>query len=178
MIVKKSKDFVADEPIFKMLNKIFKGNDRFRPIGMYFGFIEKAHYIFMEHHLRKPGLYPGDMPFVMVLRFSPGISQNELSRILHVDKALTARSIKRLVKVGLVKKEIDKNDKRAYKLFLTKKAQKKGKEAHKLHKKWMMTLTKGITDNDLDKLTIILRKMSNNIIEAKNKYYKHSGVHK
>ncbi len=58
-------------------------------------------------------------PFLIELSKTPGISQDELSVVLHVDKGTTAKAVKKLVEQGFVKREVNPEDRRAYRLFLT-----------------------------------------------------------
>lgn len=65
------------------------------------------------------GITPGEEPYFMALVHEEGISQDRLTEIVRVDKSATARMVKSLEKKGLIKREIDQEDKRNRKLFLT-----------------------------------------------------------
>ncbi|WP_229394504.1 MarR family transcriptional regulator [Methanosarcina sp. DH1] len=64
----------------------------------------------------------------MVLYLKDGISQEILAKTLKVSKATSTRSIKNLEKEGYVYRQRDKNDLRAYRVYLTE----EGKEVRKV----------------------------------------------
>lgn len=64
----------------------------------------------------------GQYVFLMALYRKGGISQEELSNYLKIDKGTTAKAIKKLEEEGYLVRDIDLRDKRAYKVFLTPKA--------------------------------------------------------
>ena len=66
----------------------------------------------------------GQYDFLMVLYHKDGISQENLARMLKVSKATSTRAIQNLEKEGYVYRQRDKDDLRAYKVYLTE----KGKE--------------------------------------------------
>ncbi|MCD1146543.1 MarR family transcriptional regulator [Peptoniphilus sp. KCTC 25270] len=60
----------------------------------------------------------------MELFHEEGISQDRLTEIVDVDKAATVRAVKSLEKKKLVRREINQEDKRNKKLYLTDKGKK------------------------------------------------------
>jgi len=77
---------------------------------------------YTDDALKKFNLSSGTYPFLLMLSKNEGISQNQISKELNVDKAMSARAIKRLIELGYISKDLDEEDSRAYKLFLTDKA--------------------------------------------------------
>lgn len=65
-----------------------------------------------------------------------GINQEELSSILLIDKALTARSVKSLEKKGFVIRKTIPEDRRFKKIFLTDKAKSQKKIFYSILQKW------------------------------------------
>lgn len=91
---------------FIMLNnKIFRNNQ-----------------IQLDKVMKKYGLSSGLMPYLFVLEKSEGVSLHELSRKIGNDKAMTTRTIKRLIALDYVDKVGKDGDCRAYQLYLTAKA--------------------------------------------------------
>ncbi|NFG57369.1 MarR family transcriptional regulator [Clostridium botulinum] len=66
-------------------------------------------------------LHPGQPKLLMALYNKDGQSQRELSDILHIKPATTNVMISRLEKGAFLRKEQDKCDQRATKIFLTEK---------------------------------------------------------
>lgn len=58
----------------------------------------------------------------MVLEKNEGISQINISREIGNDRAMSARTINRLIESGFIIRVQDEKDSRAYKLYLTPKA--------------------------------------------------------
>lgn len=91
---------------FVMLNnKIFRNNQ-----------------IHLDKVLRKFDLSSGSMPYLFILEKSEGVSLHQLSRKIGNDKAMTTRTIKRLIEMDYVYKVAKEGDSRAYQLYLTEKA--------------------------------------------------------
>lgn len=90
-----------------------------RKLSKYTGSIYRCTQAFTSEILKPYGLSSGSCPYLLTLFKNEGINQNQISRELNVDKAMSARELKKLIQKGYVKKEADKEDTRAYKLYLT-----------------------------------------------------------
>lgn len=86
-------------------NKIFRNTQ---------GYLDKA--------LKKYDLSSGVYPYLMVLEKNEGISQICISKEIGNDRAMSARTINKLVESEFVYRVQDEKDSRAYKLYLTSKA--------------------------------------------------------
>lgn len=84
--------------------------------------IFRANQIHLDKILKKFHLSSGSYPYLMILNRCEGISQNKISCELGQDKAMSARTITKLIELGYIYKEQDENDSRAYKLYLTENA--------------------------------------------------------
>jgi DNA-binding MarR family transcriptional regulator len=128
--------------LIKLNNKIFRANQ---------GYFDKV--------LKEYELSSGSYPYLLTLRGNEGISQNKISKELGHDKAMSARTITKLVKLGYIDRKEDEADARAYRLYLTKKSEdvipKILEEIHKLVHLITKDLNeeeKVITMNSLDKI--------------------------
>ncbi|WP_286947084.1 MarR family winged helix-turn-helix transcriptional regulator [Acetobacterium sp. UBA5834] len=91
---------------FIMLNnKIFRNNQ-----------------IQLDKVMKKYGLSSGSIPYLFILEKNEGVSLHQLSRKIGNDKAMTTRTIKRLIELEYVYKVGKDGDCRAYQLYLTEKA--------------------------------------------------------
>jgi len=86
--------------------------------------IYRSHMEYMAKELEAYRIGSGQYDFLMVLYHKDGISQENLARMLKVSKATSTRAIQNLEKEGYVYRQRDKDDLRAYKVYLTE----KGKE--------------------------------------------------
>ena len=133
------------------------------PIGKYISQIYRKGRAFISKGLTQYDMGYGQMLFLLQLYRQDGISQEELTEKLSIDKGTTARSIKKLEKEGFIIRLKDEHDKRAYKIYLTDKCN--------VLQEWESILTENITEEERDTLINILKKICIN----KNK--KIGGVH-
>ena len=136
--------------LIKLNNRIFRTTQ---------GYLDKV--------LKEYELSSGSYPYLLILRGNEGISQNKISKELACDKAMSARTITKLIKLGYLDREEDETDSRAYKLYLTEKAKvtipKILEEVHKL----VHLITKEL--NEEEKIITInsLEKVLNNVKKLK-----------
>ncbi len=88
------------------------------------GKIYRALNSFSDSILKLHNLEKGQYQYLLRIKESPGINQQNLSSILLVDKTTTAKSVNKLVNKGYVTKKIAVVDKRNFNLYATE----KGKE--------------------------------------------------
>jgi len=77
---------------------------------------------YLDKVLKEYELSSGSYPYLLILRGNEGISQSKISEEIGCDKAMSARTITRLIKLGYLDRNKDETDSRAYKLYLTEKA--------------------------------------------------------
>ncbi len=77
---------------------------------------------YLDKVLKEYDLSSGSYPYLLTLRGNEGISQNKISEEIGCDKAMSARTITKLIKLGYLDRNKDETDSRAYKLYLTEKA--------------------------------------------------------
>lgn len=104
----------------------------------------------------------GQYIFLLSLYRKDGISQEEISDELKIDKATTAKAIKRLEKEGYIKRDIDLKDKRAYKVYLTQKALDVKPTVYNVLKNWSTILSKNFTEDEKNMVLNLLEKMAEN----------------
>jgi DNA-binding MarR family transcriptional regulator len=120
--------------------------------------------IYFEKELAPFGLGSGALPVLKALLHHDGITQHELTEHLHVDKATTTRMITKLIKQGYVRRENDPEDKRAYRLFVTKKARETAPEIRKVLHSWTVILSEGLSDDEKETAMRLLRHMRDNAL--------------
>lgn len=97
-------------------------DNKIRPLLKLTNSIYRCTQVYIDKKLEKFNLTTGTYPYLFVLNKNEGISQNEISRELNVDKAMSARTVKKLIELGYIRKEENEEDIRAYKLYITDKA--------------------------------------------------------
>lgn len=118
-------------PLIKLINKLYRYTQSYT-----------------DDALKKFNLSSGTYPFLLMLSRNESISQNQISKKLNVDKAMSARAIKRLIDLGYVKKDVDEEDSRAYRLFLTDSAKVIIPEIIDEIDKWIDIITSDSSEDD------------------------------
>jgi len=104
----------------------------------------------------------GQLHFLLNINHNDGINQEQLAHYLNVDKATSARAIKKLEEEGLVIRKIDPNDKRSYNIFLTKHGRELIPKVRKITREWTNLLLTDFCNEDKDKLFYYLEKITEN----------------
>lgn len=123
--------------------------------------ISKITQYHMDEVLKPYNLSSGTYPFLLALWKAEGINLEKISRKANVDKAMSTRTIQKLIESGYIEKLSDLQDSRAYRLYLTD----KGKEAVPVIKSeinlWIDSITidlspdeKALLDSMLEKILI------------------------
>lgn len=141
------------EIVRKKYTKLYRTGEhmdnKIRPLLKLTNSIYRCTQVYIDKKFEKFNLTIGTYPYLLVLNKNEGISQNEISRELNVDKAMSARSIKKLIELGYVRKEENKEDIRAYKLYITDKAKNIIPELIEILDDWTDILVQG---NDKEKI--------------------------
>lgn len=131
-------------------------------LGSWISCIFRHARIFFARTMDKYGLGSGQFLFLRALMFNEGINQKELSLMLKIDKATTARAIKRLTERGYVLRKNDSDDRRSYRLYMTDSGRRIALEILKTGKQVEEILTKGFSDEDKKALISLLEKVAKN----------------
>ncbi|APC42585.1 MarR family transcriptional regulator [Clostridium estertheticum] len=122
--------------------------------------------VHLDKMLKEYHLSSGSYPYLLMLRGNEGISQNKISEEVGCDKAMSARTITKLIDIGYIVRNKDEDDSRAYKLYLTQKAKVIiPKVLYKIHKlvglitKDLNEEEKRTTINSLSKVLNSVKKM-------------------
>lgn len=76
---------------------------------------------YLDKALKQYELSSGSYSYLLILKNNDGINQNRISEELGYDKAMTARTIAKLIKIGYLDRIKDDDDYRANKIYLTEK---------------------------------------------------------
>ncbi|MVX66458.1 MarR family transcriptional regulator [Clostridium chromiireducens] len=137
---------------FLMLNsKIFRNSQ---------GYLDKV--------LKKYEISSGSISYIFTLEKNEGISQNKLSKEIGNDKAMSARTIVKLIDLGLVFKKQDEKDSRAYNLYLTAKAKELIPRIREEIQAIVSLITEDLTDEEKCITTKSLKKVLDRTQKLKN----------
>ena len=127
------------------------------PIGKYLSIINRKGNVFITKEISKFGIGSGQVMFLMELYKKDGISQEELSEGLNIDKATTCRAIKKLEEAEFLTRVKDKNDKRAYKLYLTQKSKDMEESIRGVLRICEDHISKNLSEEEVKTLALILK---------------------
>jgi len=119
---------------------------------------------YIANQLKPYGLGSGQYTYLLVLYKHDGMSQEELSSCLMIDKGTTARAIEKLEKAGYVTRQTNPNDRRAYNVFLTDKAREIKPVLMDTIHSWNAIMVMDLVEEEKDKIGDILHKMVNSTV--------------
>lgn len=116
--------------------------------------------------IKKYNIGKGQWSFLTQLLFNAdGLTQEELSEKLHIDKANTARAIKKLQDEGYIYWKADPGDARKKRIYVSAKSLEFEEEFHQVFKDLNKILSKGFTEEEKETTRNLLFRMLDNIIE-------------
>lgn len=136
-------------------------NDEY--FGRYISILHRQANVFYSKEFNKFGIGSGQYMFMIHLYRNDGISQEELSDIINIDKGTTAKAIKKLEELGYIERNKDSEDKRINRIYLTNKALEIKEEFLEGLMKWEDMLTSDLSDEEILYGLKILNKLTNNV---------------
>ena len=134
-------------------------NDKREPISKYISQIYRKGNSFINKEISRFGIGSGQIMFLVQLYKNDGISQEKLSENLNIDKGTTCRAIKKLEEEGFLIRIRDKNDKRAYKLYLTEKSKDMELNIKSIIYEWEKNISKDLSKEEVEVLLTLLKKI-------------------
>jgi len=114
------------------------------------GCIYRCTQAYLEKKLERFTLSISTYPFLLTLNENEGVCQNKISNELNVDKAMATRNIKKLIELGYIRKEANREDTRAYKLYLTSEGTKIIPEVIAIIKEWIEILVQDSSEKKIE----------------------------
>lgn len=109
--------------------------------------------------LQKYNLTAAEEPFLMATLNHEGFSQEELTLLVGVDKAATARAVRSLEEKGYLRRVQDPRDKRQNRVYPTEKAKKTGPLVKQELASINLALTQGLSREENDQLYALLKRI-------------------
>lgn len=133
-------------------------------LGKWVSVINRYCHSYIAKNLKAYNLGCGQHAFLLTLYDNNGISQDMLSELLNIDKGTTAKAVKKLEEEGYITREVDSDDRRAYKLYTTEKALELIPHIIKVLDNCNQALSINFTEEEKDLALRLLRKMSENAV--------------
>lgn len=140
------------------------------PFGAVVSLVSRSKFVFLNNRLRPLGLSAGQFPVLMLLAREQNIIQDRLVRHYHLDKGTIARAVGKLENGGYLRRITDPGNRRAVRLFLTRKGEDAIPLLQAINREWEDIISSGIPENDLADLHAMMHRMAQNgfTILAKN----------
>lgn len=143
------------------MNTNFENNERY--IAKYISQLNRKAKSFVNKGVSKFGIKSGQIMFLIDLYKQDGKSQEEISESLQIDKASTAKAIRKLEEEGYVTRAKDKEDKRFKSIYLTEKSKELKKDIYGVFDEWHNSIGQCLTEEEELLLRQLLEKVCNNI---------------
>ena len=132
--------------------------------GYYISIIYRHLQIYVNQKFTKYGFGSGQYMFFIHIAEEKGISQKELSRKLAIDKATTAKAIKKLTELGFISAIRNEKDKRSYNLYLTDRGKEIQPEVRTIISDTTLILQQGMSFEEIEISAKLMDRMLENII--------------
>lgn len=117
---------------------------------------------YISFALRQYNISAAEQPFFMALQHHEGVTQEELTTIVSVDKAVTTRAVKSLEEKGYLIRVQDEQDRRYNRIYPTDAAKRLANSVRSELLHFNDLLTQGIDPQSLDIIFAGLQKMEEN----------------
>ncbi|NLC11467.1 MAG: winged helix-turn-helix transcriptional regulator [Firmicutes bacterium] len=134
-----------------------------KSIGRMVSILHRHAQVYINYSLNEYNITSAEYAFLLYLYGQEGVTQDELSSYLYIDKSATARAIKSLEEKGYVRKHKDDSDKRCNRIYLTEKAKRCREEIRLRVRRWSEFLSEGIDEEAMEKVLTVLEKMAEKV---------------
>lgn len=138
-----------------------------QPLGFYVNMLFRLSRLNIEPMAQSLGLTGSQIPFMAVIYQNSGISQDELSAMIYIDKAATARQLAKLESSGFVYREVDPDNRRKNKVYPTSHALKLKDSFWNILDESNQRSLAGLSEQECEQFREFLRKAIHNQL----KYY-------
>ena len=125
-----------------------------------FGILYRTFLNYMSKSISAEDLSFSDSVFLINIGESEGISQEEISTSLSIDKAAIARSVKSMEKMGYIITKQSNSDKRAKELYLTETGKNLFQCMLTLHEEWLKQVLGDMNSNEISNFANTINKIS------------------
>ena len=136
-----------------------------KSIGRMITLLSRKCQSYLGRELSKYNLTVAEQPFFMALQRCEGVTQEELTAMVCVDKSATARAVKSLEEKGFLIREQDPSNRRQNRLYPTDQAKRMGQDVRKELLRFNDFMIQGIPSKTADEIYAALQIMDENLEE-------------
>ncbi len=137
-------------------------------VGKYIDIISRYLFYYIQKQIEPHNLHKHQFKILIELYQHEDLCQEDLVSLLKLSKADIAKSVKKLVDLGYIHKEKDKNDKRIHHLNLTEKSLAIKEDIISILEETSGILSQNISEEEIEIAKKVMKQMSENIFLASN----------
>lgn len=143
--------------------------NQYEPVGKWISVLYRQFQVYINKELKDSELNSAQFIFLINLYRQDGVNQEELATKLFIDKGAAARAIKQLESNGYIERQVNPEDKRAYKIYITEKAKQIKPRIQEILNEWNETLIGNLSQEEEEVLLKALKQMSARALQKNNK---------
>jgi DNA-binding MarR family transcriptional regulator len=132
------------------------------PFGAEVALSCRARIVYLNNRLRRLGLTIGQWPVLMLLAKKQNITQETLVRYYRIDRGTIARAVRKLEDGGYIRRIPDPENRRAVRLFLTRKGEEVIPVLRAMNDDWETLVFRGLPGADQETLRSLMRSVTEN----------------
>ena len=113
----------------------------------------------LDRKLKDLGLTRGQLVYLMCICDHEGMSQEQLSEELWINKGAVARAVRRFEKDGYITRVLSKKDRRQYGLYPTEKTKQAYQTNRAVEADWEARMTRNLSAGEKKMLDMLLEKL-------------------
>jgi DNA-binding MarR family transcriptional regulator len=118
-------------------------------------------------HIQKEGLSLPQFGLMMCIMQTPGIRVHQVAEMLNVSTPTVSVAVRKMERLGWLRRKNDPDDKRAARLFLSAKAEIVAKQVGIRRRKYINEFMEALTGTEQDQLLSLLEKAITNMEEKR-----------
>ena len=132
------------------IEKLYNSDSKDIPLSAFISILYRSYRVYLNREIENLEITAGQIPVLIeLLRMkNENIFQDELSDRLCIDKGSVARSLKKIEDLGIIKREILKENRRKYDISLTKKGKRMAPKIKEIDNRWEKLICKELTSID------------------------------
>ena len=138
----------------------------FRNPGKLIAILHRKAQIFYTHSLKEADIGASEYPILLLLYRKDGVTQDEISQNLLLDKSAVTRAVQSLVNKGLAERKKDTEDHRCNRIFLTDKADAYRNLIESVRVSWNETLLEHMSQEEKEIFSRLLLTAAENVKEC------------
>jgi DNA-binding MarR family transcriptional regulator len=133
------------------------------PFGKHISYLYRIQQSFLAKKTEDYDISGGQLSFIFTLFAHPGCSQEDVARMLELDKTTVARALSKMEKNETIKRIRDSKDQRVMRLYLTDKGLVLNEQLKKLTGEWYKILVEDMSEREIALLKKLMVHMTDNV---------------